>query len=138
MSCRLRRWLDFHSPQDEEEVRRFERLPHAVAFMLPVSELDDPDSELMQHLRKQFEEIVRMGINPLVLLAKIDDQEEEFRKDPLAPNKAQTRFVKEAHKLLAIPKGNIYCACNYLEAEKKSFNLDRNLWLIIHRLASQW
>ncbi|EOD13714.1 hypothetical protein EMIHUDRAFT_246646 [Emiliania huxleyi CCMP1516] len=123
------------SPDSKVEVIRFGRTPHAVVFMLPYGELDDTDGEFMQKILDQFSKIVRLGINPIVLVAKLDDADKKVRADPCASNGTKGAKLKAAAEFLGIPVGNVYPCINYLDLSK-SFEIDRNLAIILHRILS--
>lgn len=126
------------------EAARYSRMPHAAVFMLQHDVFDDTESEFMQKLRGQFQKIVHLGINPIVLVAKLDEAVNEdgdpltssIRKDPLAPNADKDSKLKAAARFFGIPEGNVYPCVNYLDASSKSFALDRNLFIILHRILS--
>jgi len=105
--------------------------------MLPVAWLGDPESDQMQKIIKEFTKVVRLGVNPLVLLARVDEIEPTIRQDPSSPGEEVKKAVKQAAKLLGIPDANVIPNVNYLEEHQKSFEIDRNLWIIVHRALSQ-
>ena len=123
------------SHDSKVEAIRFGRTPHAVVFMLPYGELDDTDGEFMQKILDQFSKIVRLGINPIVLVAKLDDADKKVRADPCASNGTKGAKLKAAAEFLGIPVGNVYPSINYLDLSK-SFEIDRNLAIILHRILS--
>jgi len=123
--------------EETDEATAEENRPHAVIFMLPVAWLGDPESEQMQKIISEFTKVVRLGVNPLVLLARVDEIEPTIRNDPSQPGQEVQKAVKQAAKLLGIPDANVIANVNYLEEHKKSFEIDRNLWIILHRVLSQ-
>ena len=114
-----------------------ENRPHAVIFMLPAEWIYDSESNDMVKLKAEFTKIKRMGVNPLVLLARVDELEPTIRDDPSAPGETVQNARKKAAKLLGIGEGDVLPSVNYLEEHKKSFKVDRNLWIIVHRVLSQ-
>jgi len=72
-----------------------------------------------------------------VLLARVDEIDPSIRNDPSLPGEEIVNAKKAAAKLLGIPAANIIPNVNYLEESKKSFPIDRNLWIIVHKALSQ-
>merc|ERR1719498_2160259 len=50
----------------------------------------------MQKIVKEFAKIIRFGINPLVLLARVDEIEPNIRKNPSSPGEEVKTAVKQA------------------------------------------
>ena len=136
MDCHIDPAMLSESQDLTVEAKRFGRTPHAVVFMLPFSELDDTTGEFMGKIRDQFGKIVRLGINPIVLVAKLDEADDAVRENPSASNGAKDAALKAAADFLGIPVGNVYPCINYLDLTSKSFEIDRNLAVILHRILS--
>ena len=122
---------------ENDDDTAYQNKPHAVIFMLPVGYIDDEGSEQMQKIIKEFTKLVRLNVNPLVLLARVDEIDEAVRSDPSSPGQATKNAIVEASRILGIPAVNIIPSVNYISESKKSFEIDRNLWTILHRALSQ-
>ena len=136
MDCHIDPAMLSESQDLTVEAKRFGRTPHAVVFMLPFSELDDTTGEFMGKIRDQFGKIVRLGINPIVLVAKLDEADDAVRKNPSSSNSTKDAALKAAADFLGIPFGNVYPCINYLDLTSKSFEIDRNLAVVLHRILS--
>lgn len=127
---------DVRLATEDDEADSWERKPHAVIFFLPHSLLGDPDNELVVKVRNEIANIVGFGVNPIVLLSMIDKSEPELRFDPMRKSETVEQFTNLAQQVLGIGKGSIYPMVNYLQDDRKIFNIDLNLYRILHRALS--
>jgi len=120
----------------EDEAVAWENRPHAVIFFLAHSLLADPENDIMLKVKTEILKIKRNGINPIVLLSMIDESDESLRIDPMQKSETVDQYTKLASQVLGIGTGSVYPSINYLEDARKSFNIDRNLYRILHRALS--
>ena len=64
-----------------DESVEYENMPHALLFLLPQGMLHDTDGEIMQDIKTRFLNIVREGINPIVVITKLDEAEPQLKQD---------------------------------------------------------
>ena len=120
-----------------DEGTAYENRPHAVIFMLPIGWISDPESMQMKKIITELTKLKHLGVNPLVLLARVDEVDASIRDDPSKPGDQIKNAVKAAASLLGIPSNDVVPNVNYVEESKKTFAIDRHLWSIVHRVLSQ-
>lgn len=134
---------DWHKDDDirlatTDEVDEYQNRPHAVLIFVTVGEISDADSAFMQNLKAQIANIVRQGINPLLLVTKLDNRDEGkcLKENWLCAPGLKEQVRQTAADVFGLPPGNVYPNMNYLSFDEKNFELDRNLYRIIHRALS--
>ena len=110
--------------------------PHAVLIFVTAAELGDRESAFLQNFKKQVVNIVRQGINPLVVVTKLDLSESCLAENWACAPTYKEQVIKAAHAALGVPQGNIYPVVNYVDFERKNLEIDRTLHVIIHRALS--
>ena len=121
-----------------DEVAEFENRPHAVLIFVTAGEVADFDGEFMQNLKRQVVNIVRQGINPLLLVTKLDNGENKCLQENWLCAPAYKEQVRSAAAAaFGLPIGNVYPNINYMDFDRKNIEFDRNLYTIIHRALTQ-
>jgi len=105
------------------------RRAHAVIFFLPIAALHD-DSECV-HLKKLFDALKGMDLEPLVLLARADLEDENVRVNPFGKYERIEQAKLRANELLDVPPRYFYPAVPYREERHRVFDLDRLAYHIL-------
>jgi len=120
-----------------DESVEYENMPHALLFLLPQGMLHDTDGEIMQDIKTRFLNIVREGINPIVVITKLDEAEPQLKQDWSCCSKIKDDARNAAASALGIPVGNVYTVMNYIDDfSERNGEIDRTLFQIIHRVLS--
>jgi hypothetical protein len=103
-------------------------------FMIPISTVDVP--QRLADLKAYFQYIARHRITPTVLLALSDLEEPKLRENPQGKyarlEAAKLKIVRE----FGIPENTIFFSVPYLKEQKRSFAIERNLFLILQQTLS--
>jgi len=128
--------LEFNTYRNELEQQKQTwhlRKAHGCLFFIPHGSLENPDE--VDLIKTTFARIQKKhGLNPLLLLTRVDEIIPQVRINPLG-NYPQLNSKKEKlAKLLDIPIRNIFYCVNYISEDKKSFELDKNTYKILERI----
>ena len=122
----------------EERYSRGFRVPQVVILVMTIGLMDDP--EVCGKMRRQVRELRDFGYQPLVVISKADEGEEEatskrIRENPqdffeLAPHKKQEfeNFINE----LGGAHNNVYHMVSYVSETKRTFGIDKLTYVVLH------
>ena len=105
---------------------REQRQIHAVLFCLPHAMIESEAD--MANIAGQFQELVRQGINPIVLLSRIDEVVPEVRDDPLGTHDGVEMLRVAVAKRLMIPMSRVLPMVPYVDENQRDFDKDRLLF----------
>ena len=122
----------------EERYSRGFRVPQVVILVMTIGLMDDP--EMCGKMKRQVRELRDFGYQPLVVISKADEGEEEatskrIRENPqdffeLAPHKKQEfeNFINE----LGGAHNNVYHMVSYVSETKRTFGIDKLTYVVLH------
>jgi len=105
------------------------RKMHAVLLLIPCGSLQDEND--MGNLRKQLANLIKEKINPIVLLARVDEQIPGIRKAPLADTKEFTELRAMAARKFNLPSASIFPCVPYTDERERVFDIDRLAFMIL-------
>ena len=126
-----------------DEVAEFTNAPHAVLVFVNYNQIHDLHGDFMKNLKKQIVNIVRKGVNPILMITKLDKHADAacLKTNWLCAPSFKEDARQDAADAFGLPPGNVYTNINYLDFETKDVEVDRNLWTTFHRAMSnamQW
>jgi len=106
---------------------------HSIIFFIPQAALSDPNMEkLRRTIAVFFTQLVHFGINPLILVTKVDEVNTAVRGNPCGEYKDLEQLREKAAKLLNVGPNNIYYNINYFRELEKTFEIDRMTFQILN------
>ena len=110
---------------------RQQRQIHCVLFCLPHAMIENEAD--MANIAAQFQELVRQGINPIVLLSRIDEVVPEVRKDPMGTHDGIEALRAAVAKKLSIPMSRVLPMVPYVDESKRDFDMDRLIYKTLNQ-----
>ena len=123
--------------RENKNTRGF-RVPQAVILFLTTAVSDDP--ELMTKMRDQVRELRDFGYQPLVVVSKADEGEQEetskkIRENPLELFKHAPHKEKDIYDLgneLGVGQNNVYYMVSYSTEQERVFGIDKLTYMVLH------
>jgi len=108
--------------------RKFRRA-HAVLFFIPFGALSDPEEQAST--RNQFHKLVALHLNPIVVLARVDELNPRVREDPFESHLDIQRARKKASDMFGIPLSRVQLAVPYFSETTRVFDLERLAYKVL-------
>ena len=110
---------------------REQRQIHCVLFCLPHAMIENEAD--MANIAGQFQELVRQGINPIVLLSRIDEVVPDVRDDPMGTHDGVETLRATVAAKLSIPASRVLPMVPYVDENQRDVDKDR----LINKLLNQ-
>jgi len=132
------------SKLDEQDVLntiKYRKIDEVIFFFAAkdVPLLDDykpEDNKGLEDLRGYYATVAKVGINPIVLIAKCDELpgiDESFRKNPLETNPKVEEARKKVANWFGIPALNVLPSLSYTEANERNCGIDLLTYKILDK-----
>ena len=113
---------------------------HAVVFLMRYNCLDDESAEEVQLVTKTFQRFVQLLRNPIILLSKVDEIDQEIRDHPIENSELLLDLRKKFSRRFKVPINDVSFTVNYYEETERIFEIDalayENMELILQRCRS--
>jgi len=127
---------EYNSYRNEFEYNKdtwAKRKAHCCLFFIPHGSLENEDE--VDLIKNTFARIQKKhGLNPILLISKVDELIAEVRSNPLGNYPQLTAAKQKLAILLNIPLRNIFYCINYTTEDTRSFEIDRNTFKILERV----
>ena len=136
-----------HSIDSEKFKKKFESNAerpstemHAVVFLMRYNCLDDESAEEVQLVTKTFQRFVQLLRNPIILLSKVDEIDQEIRDHPIERSELLLDLRKKFSRRFKVPINDVSFTVNYYHETERIFEIDalayENMELILQRCRS--
>jgi len=124
------------NPTPAELQLRVQRRIHSLLFVVPQAAIKDPAlSSVRELLSKHFSEVSKFGLNPLVVLTKVDELSPDFLSEPNRPREDDhpvESLRTRAAQVLNVSKNKVLCGLNYHHQRRKNFEIDKLNFAILN------
>jgi len=107
---------------------------HCALIFAPQGVFEKAAARQLQLLKSMWPEFTDRGMNPLLLITKVDEINAEVRKNPVGKYPDIEQRCDAAAREFNIINRNVLCNVNYVKEDKKVFEIDKMTYKIVERV----